>query len=190
MTLTRRAEMPTASLPDSLLEELSSVLVDCLRLTPANSETTRHLLSAIRARLVDTGAAGSAPRPAGDALQGRRELLATRWMQMSLHENVNIQTMATACGLSPTQFSRAFKTKHGHSPQQWRLRARIEHAKILMKEGAHSLTEIAIESGFAEQSHFNHTFRKQVGMSPGAWRKHYLEGGETRDLDPEHRLSF
>jgi AraC family transcriptional regulator len=36
-----------------------------------------------------------------------------------------------------------------------------------------SLAEIAIDSGFADQSHFNHEFRRQLGRTPGDYRLHY-----------------
>jgi len=163
-----------SSHPDPLLEELSSILIDCLRLTPTNADANRHLLSAIRACLALIGGSGDFSLRANEGLQGRQHSLAKHWIRTSVDDHATIQAVAADYGLSPTQFSRAFKATYGYSPQQWRLRARIEHAKMLMKERTCTLTEIALDCGFAEQSHFNHTFRKQVGMSPGAWRKRHL----------------
>jgi AraC-like DNA-binding protein len=35
------------------------------------------------------------------------------------------------------------------------------------------LAQVAIEAGFADQSHFNHEFRRQLGRTPGEYRLHY-----------------
>jgi AraC family transcriptional regulator len=59
----------------------------------------------------------------------------------------------------------------GISPHQWQIRTRIVEAQELLKEGKLSLAEIAIATGFAEQSHFTRVFKDIVGVSSGIWRR-------------------
>jgi AraC-like DNA-binding protein len=51
------------------------------------------------------------------------------------------------------------------------LNVRIETAKRMLANPQHDLVEIALDTGFSEQSHFNRAFRAITGASPGAWRR-------------------
>ncbi|MGH2398120.1 MAG: helix-turn-helix domain-containing protein [bacterium] len=46
-------------------------------------------------------------------------------------------------------------------------------AQELLREGKLSQAEIALATGFAEQSHFSRVFRETVGVPPGAWRREH-----------------
>jgi AraC-like DNA-binding protein len=74
-------------------------------------------------------------------------------------------------GLSPSQFGRAFKTSTGTTPHLWHLDARIEGAKRLLLDRRNRLVDIALDTGFSEQSHFTRAFNSATGVSPGAWRR-------------------
>lgn len=156
---------------DPVLEELGSILLDCLRLNRASVKATAHILDAINARVLEMGMSERLPPRTDQSLQPWQEIRATELLLAPSSGRTTIQTIAVACGVTTTQFSRAFKAQFGQSPQQWRLNAVIERAKLLMRETTLSLTNIAIECGFAEQSHFNHTFLKRVGVCPSTWRK-------------------
>lgn len=102
-----------------------------------------------------------------------QERLALSMLSENNPNHTAISVVAGACGISTTQFTRAFKSSFGVTPQRWRLWKRVEHAKRMMLETNHSLTDIACECGFAEQSHFTHTFVKLVGRSPRVWRREF-----------------
>ena len=57
------------------------------------------------------------------------------------------------------------------TPHAYIVRRRIEKACFLMETSPMPLGQIAIECGFADQAHFNRTFRKHLDCSPGAWRR-------------------
>ena len=63
-----------------------------------------------------------------------------------------------------------FKTIEQKWQQQWES-SRIFEAQELLKDGALSLAEIAIATGFTEQSHFTRVFKEIVGVSPGIWQR-------------------
>ena len=50
-------------------------------------------------------------------------------------------------------------------------RLRVERARLLIQEGASDLASVALEAGFADQSHFTRVFRRLVGTTPGEYRR-------------------
>ena len=95
----------------------------------------------------------------------------TEYMTAHLSERVRVSDLARQVGLSASSFSRAFKVSMSTSPHQWQLNERIVAAQILLREGARSLAEVALTTGFAEQSHFARVFKEKVGVTPGAWQR-------------------
>lgn len=79
--------------------------------------------------------------------------------------------LARDCGLSTSRFSRAFRRSVGMPPHRWLIQQRVERAKVLLRTGEASLAEIALASGFSDQSHFTRCFSSWVGSSPGQWRR-------------------
>lgn len=96
---------------------------------------------------------------------------ATEAMMARLGEDITLSEVAAVCGLSLSYFTRAFKQSTGDPPHRWLLRQRVERAKILLRGAPMTLTEIAIECGFADQSHFTRVFAAHAGMAPGVWRR-------------------
>lgn len=101
--------------------------------------------------------------------QARR---ATEYLSANLGSEGSLKEIAAQCGLSTSHFSKAFKETMGIAPHQWLIQRRIAVAKMLLKAPSLSLAEVALECGFADQSHFTRVFTRLVGMGPGAWRRH------------------
>jgi AraC-like DNA-binding protein len=95
----------------------------------------------------------------------------TDYIVGNLASAIRLSDLANLAGLSLSQFGRAFKTSTGTTPHQWHLNARIETAKRMLENSHNDLAEIALDTGFSEQSHFNRAFRTVTGTSPGAWRR-------------------
>jgi len=150
-------------------------LLDCLRLPNTNSEVIDQLIEAIYAQLTGIASPMCAASLDNRSLQPWQESIAKELLFCSSSNRLSIAKVAEACGMSTTQFSRAFKAHFCQTPQRWRLNAQIERAKTMMMGTSNSLTDIAVECGFAEQSHFNHTFRKCVGCCPSTWRRQHAD---------------
>jgi AraC family transcriptional regulator len=88
-----------------------------------------------------------------------------------LEGDVSLAELATECRLSRSHFARAFKKTTGQSPHVWLLQRRIQKAKHLLIHSETPISEIALASGFADQSHLTKVFSKLVGTTPGAWRR-------------------
>jgi AraC-like DNA-binding protein len=89
----------------------------------------------------------------------------------NVSEKISLTDLAELVGLSRSQFGRAFKTSTGMSPHRYHLEQRLKLAKRLLTTSRQSLVEIALETGFSEQSHFNRVFRSLTGATPAVWRR-------------------
>ena len=96
---------------------------------------------------------------------------ATEYMTEHLAGPVLLKDVAGQTGLSPSRFGRAFKLSMGISPHRWRMNQRVLEAQEMLRDGTRSQADIALATGFAEQSHFSRVFKEVVGVPPGAWQR-------------------
>nr|WP_289624624.1 AraC family transcriptional regulator [Sinorhizobium sp. 7-81] len=82
-----------------------------------------------------------------------------------------IEAIAAECGLPPARFAKAFERTSGMHPMKWARSQRIELSKNRLFTTKLSLTEVAFECGFADQSHFTRSFAAATGVTPAAWRQ-------------------
>jgi len=98
----------------------------------------------------------------------------TEYMEAHLCHAIKLTDLARLAGISRSHFSRVFRTTTGMPPHRWHLNARIRRAQELLLDNGLPLTEIALQTGFADQSHLTRCFQRQVGTTPGAWRRSTL----------------
>ena len=112
--------------------------------------------------------AGGARRTA--TLSRRQLRLAVEYVRANLTQDIGLEDIAGAAGMSPFHFARLFKNTTGMSPYRYLMRARVEQAKALLRNGEQSLARIAAELGFADQSHMTTVFRRFAGTTPKAFK--------------------
>jgi AraC family transcriptional regulator len=88
------------------------------------------------------------------------------YIQSHLSEDISLEDIAVYVGISQYYFIRLFKQSTGFSPYQYLIKCRIERAKQLMMLGQLSITDIAVQVGFASQSQFGRHFKRFTGMTP------------------------
>lgn len=88
----------------------------------------------------------------------------------ALSTEIRLPKIAAAVALSASQFSRAFHATAGETFSTYVLRIRLETAMRLLTGTDLPLYEVAIESGFGDQSNFSRAFAKSAGVSPFKWR--------------------
>ena len=86
-------------------------------------------------------------------------------------DTITLQDVAEQIGFSPNYFSRFFKKNFGVHFMQYLTEFRINQAKYLLSTEDLSMTEVAIQSGFASVKTFHHVFKAQVGCSPLQYQK-------------------
>ena len=87
-----------------------------------------------------------------------------------LADDLSLDELAGAAGMSPFNFSRAFKAVLGLSPLQYVIRTRIESAMVLLRTTRLPVAEIAWRVGYGDVSRFGQHFRRQTGTTPAAFR--------------------
>jgi AraC family transcriptional regulator len=100
-----------------------------------------------------------------------QERRAKEMIDAQLGGEVRLAELAAACGLSVAHFARAFRKSTSLPPHRWLMQRRIQHAQNVLLTTARSIAEIAIESGFTDQSHFTTAFGRIVGTTPAEWRR-------------------
>lgn len=100
---------------------------------------------------------------------------AVRHMRNNLHHNLMRDDVARVAGVSPGHFSRLMTERMGRSFSQLLAQLRVDRAKELLRTSDKTLTDIALSSGFCDQSHMNKVFRTTDSLSPGKYRKKVKE---------------
>jgi AraC-like DNA-binding protein len=168
-----------------------SVDAIAIRFTPGGAALlVRHPLSELRDRIADIDDIGVrfdndiidvlAPLPDNErigvlerALLRRvqsvtvdRSVWHTQRMIMRQSGRVRIDDVARATGLSLRQLQRRFQQQVGLGPKQLARVARLQRALALANAKATTYSQIAIEAGYADQSHFTREFSDIAGVSP------------------------
>ena len=99
-------------------------------------------------------------------------LIAARQMLGDSYANeITVRSVAASLRVHPVHLARAFRRHFHISPSEYLSRCRISRARELLLVSKLSLSEIAIEAGFSEQSHFTNAFRRETAMTPAAYRR-------------------
>lgn len=94
---------------------------------------------------------------------------AIEFVHEHLGTQVSLAQLAAVCQLSPFHFARLFKQSTGFSPHEYLTRCRVDRARQLLMRGPCSITDVAIEVGFCDQSHLTRHFRRRLGLTPAAF---------------------
>jgi AraC family transcriptional regulator len=115
----------------------------------------------------------AAPKPAADeriisggfTLQQKKAV--DDFMTKNLGSDICVEDIAKVVQFSPAHFNRLFRRTYRTSPHQKLISMRVEKARDMIKKGNLSLSDIAHETGFCDQSHLTHLFRRHFGVTPG-----------------------
>ena len=82
---------------------------------------------------------------------------------------LTLQQLADSAHISTTYLHRIFRTQLGMTPGNYLEKVRIEESKLLLRDGALSMGEIAKQLGFSSQQQFSRQFRAVAGMTPSEY---------------------
>jgi AraC family transcriptional regulator len=91
-------------------------------------------------------------------------------IQARLDRDLSLADLAGVAGMDLFHFVRTFKATTGQPPHRYVVQARIARAQALLGDGNLTISEVAMQTGFATPSHFSATFRRVTGSTPRGWR--------------------
>jgi AraC family transcriptional regulator len=112
-----------------------------------------------------------------------------RWLRQvadlihqSFREPVSLSNLASVAGVHPVHLAREFRRAFGRSVGEYVRALRIEFACRQLAETDRSLAEIALEAGYADQSHFGRAIMQATGLSPSAYRRRFQDYNDDRRM--------
>jgi AraC-like DNA-binding protein len=84
---------------------------------------------------------------------------------------LSIAALARAARMSPSHFIRRFAAVFGETPHQYRRRATLDRARLLLAAGELSVTDVCLEVGFASLGSFSDAFARRFGVAPSTYRR-------------------
>lgn len=94
------------------------------------------------------------------------------YIEAHLDSALDIDELAALVRMSASHFTRSFHRSAGVTPHRYVIQNRVMRARELLTTTNLPLTEIALNTGFSDQSHFSRRFHEIVGIPPGAFRGH------------------
>jgi AraC family transcriptional regulator len=130
------------------------------------------LAVAVATRLVTChSSVSSEPPKQNGRLTGYKLKQTLSYIEDNLGQNLSLSEIAAVTGLSVSHFKILFREAVGLPVHQYVIRRRVERARTLLSESEMPISQVALETGFAHQSHLAHHTRRLLGVSPKAIRE-------------------
>jgi AraC family transcriptional regulator len=97
------------------------------------------------------------------------EILQDKW-----NEWITLEELAHVAEMHPVNLSSNFSRLLGYTISEYRRKVKVDKAVALIQNQKLSLSDIAYQCNFSDQSHFNRTFRQFTGWTPKSYRKQIL----------------
>jgi AraC-like DNA-binding protein len=88
------------------------------------------------------------------------------FMEANYCENLNIEDYASLTGRSVSTFNREFKRVFSTTPNKWLISERLKKSRELLQNTNISVTDVCLEVGYENLSHFISAYKKQYGVTP------------------------
>jgi AraC-like DNA-binding protein len=92
-------------------------------------------------------------------------------MEANFCYNLALEEFARLSHRSLSTFKRDFRKYYNQSPGKWLLQKRLEYSAVLLKNPALNVSQVALDCGFEDLSHFSRAFKEKFGTSPANYRK-------------------
>lgn len=106
------------------------------------------------------------------------------FMEQHFADRIGLEQICRHVGLSKSTLLRAFTRSKGVTPYGYLENIRIGKAKKLLEQGVPPI-ETAMQTGFADQSHFTNYFNRFIGLAPGLYRDIFSEKRSAKEDTPD-----
>ena len=89
-----------------------------------------------------------------------------KYLEDDPRQEMSISELAEMCNVSVNYFERLFKEYSGMSPASYRIKRKLERAKILLSAGDMTVKQVSYELGFYDTAYFCRVFKKAFGITP------------------------
>lgn len=103
--------------------------------------------------------------PTKNAEQSTEAKAICEFLENHYMENITLDDLCKLTGLSKYYLLRSFTKQKGISPYSYLETIRIDNAKKMLEQGILPL-DVALQTGFTDQSHFSNFFKKFIGLTP------------------------
>lgn len=136
--------------------------------TSSSVEFANYILRALIIKIRDSVSLSNEPIDVSERELG---LQIKDYIDNHFMEEINLSNIAEAMHVNPYYLSHIFKNTTDFAPMQYIIRRRIGEAQSYIQFTDFTITYIAMLVGFNNTNHFNSTFTKIVGISPGKYRR-------------------
>ena len=113
---------------------------------------------------------------------------AAEYIRAHCTEALKLEDICHAAELSPSYLIRAFKQYYGLTPHAFLVNRRIQFARTQLRNGQ-LIAEVALAAGFADQAHFQRTFKQHFAATPGQYRAVLKPAADNPHWPPATRPS-
>jgi AraC-like DNA-binding protein len=110
---------------------------------------------------------------------------AINYVETHFAKKINAGKIANLCGMSPGRFSRAFKTAHSITFQEFLMRLRTHEAARLLNNPNAGVTDVAYAVGFNDISYFGRMFKRYYKLTPSDYRRHIVDRRSAQESHTE-----
>lgn len=86
-------------------------------------------------------------------------------------DDISVESLASACNISVSALERRFRKHLKKTPHQYITEVRLDNARQMLLETEKPIGTVALETGFADHSHFTRAFVRYFGITPSKARK-------------------
>ena len=157
--------------------------------TPSTSRLEQEtLLLGVLAQLVRHHADDRPPTPRVGREPAAVEQV-KRHLERYYAEEVSLAQLSHVTGLSHYHLVRVFSKSVGLPPHAYLRQVRVDRAKALLAAGL-PIAEVAVATGFADQSHLHRWFKRLWGVTPGSYRKSVQDESSYEAYAPDMRVGL
>jgi AraC family transcriptional regulator len=161
--------VPKFQLRDPRLESIAwAIKAEIEATVPSDSTYAETLGMALAIRLVESNGQERIETATTRAtLSSRQQRRLAEFIEEHIDQSLSLADLAVVAGLSVSHLKPLFRASFGMPVHHYVLTRRVERARLLLLAADMPLAQVALESGFAHQSHMAHWMRRILGLTPG-----------------------